>query len=70
VIQITLEVSMSDDEKLIPPPPVVRERRARHIREGRLLRSLYRLSIRAAEERHRQAAFGTSNEADGQAVAR
>lgn len=59
---------MSDDQKLIPPPPVVRERLAQHIREGRLLRALLRLSVRAAEERHRQAGFGTGNEADGRAV--
>ena len=38
---------------LIPPPPIVRARLAEHIAEGRLLRSLLRLSIRAAEERHR-----------------
>jgi hypothetical protein len=45
---------MSDAQTLIPPPPVVREKLARHIREGRLLRALYRLSLRAAEERHSQ----------------
>jgi hypothetical protein len=44
---------MSMTEELIPPPPIVREKLARHIRQGRLLRSLLRLSVRAAEERHR-----------------
>jgi len=39
---------------LIPPPPAVREKLAQNIREGRLLRQLLGLSIRAAEERHRQ----------------
>ncbi len=38
---------------LIPRPPVVREKLAANIREGRLLRSLLRLSIKAAEDRHR-----------------
>jgi hypothetical protein len=42
---------MSEPQVLIPPPPVVRERLAHNIREGRLLRSLLRLSLRAAEER-------------------
>ena len=41
---------------LIPPPPVVRDRLAMLIRQERLLRSLLRLSVRAAEERHRQRA--------------
>jgi hypothetical protein len=45
---------MNTPIELIPPPPIVRERLARHIREGRLLRSLLRLSVRAAEERHRE----------------
>jgi hypothetical protein len=41
---------------LIPPPPVIREQLARHAREGRLLRALYKLSVRAAIERHEQSA--------------
>jgi hypothetical protein len=41
-------------DELIPAPPIVRERLARHIRQGRLLRALLRLSVRAAEERHRE----------------
>lgn len=36
---------------LIPPPRIVRERLAKNLRESRLLRSLLRLSRRAAEER-------------------
>jgi hypothetical protein len=47
-------MSMSMSKELIPPPPIVREKLARHIRQGRLLRALLRLSVRAAEERHRQ----------------
>jgi len=42
---------MIDAKIPIPPPPVVRDRLARNIREGRLLRALLRLSVRAAEER-------------------
>jgi hypothetical protein len=54
---------MSETQALIPPPPVVRERLARHIREGKLLRALYRLSVRAAEERHHDAQGATGREA-------
>jgi hypothetical protein len=43
---------MNSPVALIPPPPIVREKHSRHISEGRLLRSLSRLSVRAAEERH------------------
>jgi hypothetical protein len=45
---------MATHEELIPPPPIVRQELARHVREGRLLRALLRLSVRAAEERHQQ----------------
>jgi hypothetical protein len=45
---------MNTPVELIPPPPVVRETLARHIRQGRLLRALLRLSVRAAEERRSQ----------------
>lgn len=45
---------MTAHDELIPPPPIVRERLATHIRHGRLLRALLRLSVRAAEERHRE----------------
>jgi hypothetical protein len=44
---------MSDDRILIPPPPLLRERLAKNIREGRLLRALLRLSIRACQEKDR-----------------
>jgi len=44
---------MSEPEKLIPSPPVVRNRLARNIQERRLLRALLRLSIRDAEN-HRE----------------
>jgi hypothetical protein len=54
---------MTTHEELIPPPPIVRERLATHIREGRILRALLRLSVRAAEERHRQAAPAPQPEA-------
>lgn len=46
---------MSTIEVLIPPPQAVRERLAATIREAQLLRSLLRLSIRAAEEQQPQA---------------
>lgn len=44
---------MSEAEALIPPPGVVRERLAKSVREAQLLRSLLRVSVRAAEERYR-----------------
>jgi hypothetical protein len=47
------EVNMSDAEVLIPPPALVREKLARSVREAKLLRSLLRVSVLAAEERHR-----------------
>jgi len=45
---------MQSNDELIPPPPVVRERLGRNLREARLLRRLLSLSVAAAEERHRQ----------------
>ena len=44
---------MSVTEELIPPPPVLREKLAQHVREGRTLRALLRLSVRAAEASQR-----------------
>jgi hypothetical protein len=44
---------MSEAQALIPPPGVVREKLAQSVREAQWLRSLLRLSVRAAEERHR-----------------
>lgn len=45
---------MSDDQVLIPPPPVLREKLARNLREARILRGLLRLSIKAAENDNRE----------------
>jgi hypothetical protein len=45
---------MTAQDELIPAPPIVRERLARQIRQGRLLRAHLRISVRAAEERHRE----------------
>lgn len=60
---------MSEHEKLIPPPPVVRDRLARNIRERRLLRSLLRLAVRAVEE-PRLATPDPRQQAAGQGVDR
>jgi len=46
-----MSVPESSPASLIAPPRIVRERLAKNLREGRLLRSLLRLSRRAAEER-------------------
>jgi hypothetical protein len=56
---------MLANEELIPAPPVVRKRLAHHLREGRLLRALLRLSVRADEERDRP-----RNECPSETVAR
>jgi hypothetical protein len=42
---------MSEAQALIPPPAVVREKLSNAVREAQFLRSLLRLSVRAAEER-------------------
>jgi hypothetical protein len=42
-------------ENLIPPPPVVRAKLAENVREGRLLRSLLKVAVKAAEGRHQAA---------------
>lgn len=60
---------MIANEKLIPVPPVVRKMLAEHLREGRLLRSLLRLSVRADEERYRRRQEGQAEPATRQGVA-
>ena len=47
---------MQTNDDPIPRPPVVRERLARALREARLLRRQLRVSVAAAEERHRETA--------------
>jgi hypothetical protein len=61
---------LNEQTELIPPPPIVRDRLARNIRERRLLRALLRLSIRAAEERRQQSPHEARNEADRPGVDR
>ena len=56
---------MQTNDDLIPRPPAVRERLARAIREARLLRRQLRVSVAAAEERHREAALQSPHEAVG-----
>lgn len=46
---------MPNDPLPIPEPPVIRQMLARNVREARLLRSLLRLSVRAAEDRRQVA---------------
>jgi len=59
---------MSEQETIIPPPPLVRDRLARSLREARLLRRLLRLSVAAAEERHRETASKPRQTAAGRGV--
>ena len=56
---------MSEQEAIIPPPPIVRDRLARSLLEARLLRRLLRLSVAAAEERHREKPLYARHEAAG-----
>ncbi len=49
---------MTELNEVIPPPPVVRDALARRLREAALLRRLLRLSMSAAEERHRRISAG------------
>lgn len=57
-----------NDPLAIPSPVVVRERLARNLWENRLLRSLLRISERAAEEAARQNAPTSRPEVDGREV--
>jgi hypothetical protein len=52
--ETVLEPSMNEHEKLIPPPPLLREHLARNLRERRYLRALLRLSVKAAEDRRQE----------------
>ena len=56
---------MQTSDDLIPRPPAVRERLARAVREARLLRRQLRVSVAAAEERHREATSQPPHEAAG-----
>ena len=60
---------MTDQDELIPPPPIVRDRLARNIQEGRLLRALLRLSLRAADARHEHRLREARHKAAGEGVA-
>jgi hypothetical protein len=59
---------MNERHELIPPPPVVRDRLAQNIKERRLLRSLLRISIRAAEERRQEAPPTSCQKANSRGV--
>jgi hypothetical protein len=64
---------MQGEETLIPHPSVVRDRLAENIREGRMLRSLLRLSVRAIETRSQPASGpdrGTAQQTRREAPAR
>jgi hypothetical protein len=56
---------MNTPVESIPSPPTVREKLARHVREGRLLRSLLPLSVRAAEECHRKLSAPPNRQPEG-----
>jgi hypothetical protein len=56
---------MQGQNDIIPRPPVVRERLAQSLREARLLRRLLRLSVEAAEERHREVLVPRNRQAEG-----
>jgi hypothetical protein len=56
---------MQTIDDLIPRPPTVRERLACALREARLLRRQLRVSVAAAEERHRQTTSEPHHQAAG-----
>jgi hypothetical protein len=45
---------MSANEELIPEPPILREKLAQHVQDGRMLRALLKLSLRRAQEQQRR----------------
>ena len=59
------EAFMTETQQLIPPPPVIRDRLARAVREARLLRALLRLSIQIAEYRDDNQAPDSSHRTEG-----
>ena len=61
---------MHDDEPLLPPLPVIRDRLTRNQRERNLLRALFRLALRAAEGQPRRKPDDPAHEADRRGVAR
>jgi hypothetical protein len=56
---------MQGHDEIIPRPPVVRERLAQSLREARLLRRLLRLTVEAAEERHREILAPCGRQSEG-----
>jgi hypothetical protein len=48
---------MQGKESLVPPFELVRQRLAENIREGKELRTLYRLALRAEQARQHQQQF-------------
>ena len=59
---------MPENEPIIPPPPVVRDRLARSLREARLLRRQLRLSVAAAQEKAAETAPEPRQTAAGREV--
>ena len=59
---------MHDDEPLLPPLPVIRDRLTRNQRERNLLRALFRLALRAAEGQPNRKRDEPTHEADRRGV--
>lgn len=60
---------MHQDEPLLPPLSVIQERLTRNQRERSLLRSLFRLAIRAAKDRRGQEPDRLDEQAERREVA-
>lgn len=61
---------MHEDEPLLPPLPVIRDRLIRNQRERSLLRALFRLALRAAEGQPPRKPDNPAHEAERRGVTR
>ena len=61
---------MHDDDPLLPPLPVIRDRLTRNQRERSLLRALFRLAVRTAGDQPRRTPHEPLRQADSPEVAR
>jgi hypothetical protein len=59
---------VSDDESLLPPLPVIRDRLTRNQRERTVLRALFRLAVRADRDKPEANVSKHHPEADNQGV--
>ena len=61
---------MADDHELLPPLPLLRDRLTQNQRERSLLRALFRLAVRADQEKPPQTPHKPRHEAECREVGR